>query len=120
MSLPPAHQGPLAVLVAVAVPLVAAALFRHDPVPYYALEAAVADVRARRGAVAGWLAALGSHAALAVGVAGLVVGATALLLGIGANPVSAAAAGVTATLLLSALEPAWRIHHEYPFEVRGH
>ena len=110
MSLPPAHQGPLAVLVAVAVPLVAAALFRHDPVPYYALEAAVA----------GWLAALGSHAALAVGVAGLVVGATALLLGIGANPVSAAAAGVTATLLLSALEPAWRIHHEYPFEVRGH
>lgn len=117
-SLPPVLQGPIAVLVAVGVPLVVAALFRYDPVPYYVLEAAVADVRARRGVLAGWLATLGSHAALATGVAGLVIGATALLLGIGANLVSAAAAGVAATLLLSAFEPAWRLHHEYPFEVR--
>lgn len=116
--LPSVLQGPLAVLVALAVPLIVAALFRYDPVPYFVLEAAVADVRARRGALAGWLAALGSHAALALGVAGLVIGATALLLGVGANLVSAAVAGVIATLLLSALEPAWRLHHEYPFEVR--
>jgi hypothetical protein len=117
-TLPSVPEGTLAAAVAVAFPLVVAVLFRYDPVPYFVLDAAVADIAARRGTVAGWLAVLGSHAALAVGVAGLVVGATALLLGVGADLLTAVAAGVIATLLLEGLAPVWRYRHEYAFEMR--